>query len=252
MIAERSRLRQLPARAGSSSAARPSRLSAFASPWRVRPSSPRRRACAARRAARARRRSIRRSNVRRAASSEHATARPPRAAAPSTCRTCRAPTAAARGRASRPAPAIDVLQFAHVARPGVPRRRGQRVRTEHARACGVACVTCRQNACASSGMSSSRSRSGGRRCGRRPAGTAGRRETGRRRPPPAAATLRRRDQPHVDRPRRVFADPPNLALLEHAQQLGLRARRQLADFVEKQRARRAPPRTARRAARPRP
>ena len=48
--------------------------------------------------------------------------------------------------------------------------------------------------------------------------------------------VRRRDDAHVDGARRVLADAPDLALLQHAQQLGLRARRQLADLVEKQRA----------------
>ena len=46
----------------------------------------------------------------------------------------------------------------------------------------------------------------------------------------------RRDDPHVDAARHVLADAPDLAVLQHAQQLGLRARRQLADLVEEQRA----------------
>src|SRR6185295_7119753 len=45
----------------------------------------------------------------------------------------------------------------------------------------------------------------------------------------------RRDDADVDPPRRGLADAPELAFLEHAQQLGLRPRRQLADFVEEQR-----------------
>ena len=44
------------------------------------------------------------------------------------------------------------------------------------------------------------------------------------------------DDADVDAARHVLADAPHLAVLEHAQQLGLRARRQLADFVEEQRA----------------
>ena len=50
------------------------------------------------------------------------------------------------------------------------------------------------------------------------------------------APVGRRDDPHVDPPRKVLADAPHFALLQHAQQLGLRARRQLADFVEEERA----------------
>ena len=44
-----------------------------------------------------------------------------------------------------------------------------------------------------------------------------------------------RDDPHVNAARDVLPDPADLAVLEHAQQLGLGARRQLADFVEEQR-----------------
>ena len=44
------------------------------------------------------------------------------------------------------------------------------------------------------------------------------------------------DDADVDAARDVLADAPQLAFLNHAQHLGLRARRQLADFVEEQRA----------------
>ena len=50
------------------------------------------------------------------------------------------------------------------------------------------------------------------------------------------AAVGRGDDPRVDAARQVLADPPDLAVLEHAQQLGLGARRQLADLVEEQRA----------------
>ena len=50
------------------------------------------------------------------------------------------------------------------------------------------------------------------------------------------AAVGRGDDPHVDAARQVLADAPHLAVLQHAQQLGLRARRQLPDFVEEQRA----------------
>ena len=45
-----------------------------------------------------------------------------------------------------------------------------------------------------------------------------------------------RDDARVDAARHVLADPADFAFLQHAQQLGLRARRELADLVEKQRA----------------
>ncbi len=54
------------------------------------------------------------------------------------------------------------------------------------------------------------------------------------------------DEPHVDAARLGLADAAHLAVLEHAQQLGLRAQRQLPDFVEEQRCRRRRPRTGRR------
>ena len=56
----------------------------------------------------------------------------------------------------------------------------------------------------------------------------------------------RRHDPDVDRPRHVLAEPPDFALLQGPQQLGLRARRQLANLVEEKRAADAPPRRARR------
>ena len=46
----------------------------------------------------------------------------------------------------------------------------------------------------------------------------------------------RADQPEVDVDDPVAADRPVLALLQHAQQLGLQVRRHLADLVEQQRA----------------
>ena len=45
-----------------------------------------------------------------------------------------------------------------------------------------------------------------------------------------------RHQPHVDAPRRVLAEAAQLPFLQHAQQLGLAARRQLGDLVEEERA----------------
>ena len=60
-----------------------------------------------------------------------------------------------------------------------------------------------------------------------------------------------RDEPHVDAAGVALADAPHLAVLDHAQQLGLRARRQLPHLVEEQRAAVAPPRRARRARAPR-
>ena len=46
----------------------------------------------------------------------------------------------------------------------------------------------------------------------------------------------RADQPEVDLDHPLAADRPVLALLQHAQQLGLQKRRHLADLVEHQRA----------------
>ena len=45
-----------------------------------------------------------------------------------------------------------------------------------------------------------------------------------------------RDEPHVDLDRLVVADARDLLLLQHAEQLDLRAHRHVADFVEEQRA----------------
>ena len=45
-----------------------------------------------------------------------------------------------------------------------------------------------------------------------------------------------RDDAGVDAARHVLADAPHFPILQHAQQLGLRARRQLADLVEEHRA----------------
>ncbi len=47
--------------------------------------------------------------------------------------------------------------------------------------------------------------------------------------------MRGRDDADVDLPRLRRANPFELAFLEHAQQLGLDVRRQVADFVQKQR-----------------
>ena len=52
----------------------------------------------------------------------------------------------------------------------------------------------------------------------------------------AQAAVGRGDQPHVDRDVVVGADAPDLAPLEHAQQLGLQVDGQLADLVEEHRA----------------
>ena len=47
--------------------------------------------------------------------------------------------------------------------------------------------------------------------------------------------VRRGDEPDVDASRDVLADTAHFAFLERAQHLGLRARRQLSDFVEEER-----------------
>jgi hypothetical protein len=46
----------------------------------------------------------------------------------------------------------------------------------------------------------------------------------------------RRDQAHIDRDGRVAAEPFDLALLQHAQQFHLNQGRDVADFVQEQRA----------------
>ena len=48
--------------------------------------------------------------------------------------------------------------------------------------------------------------------------------------------IRGRDDAGVDAARHVLADAPHFPILQHAKQLGLRARRQLAHFVEEDRA----------------
>ena len=53
---------------------------------------------------------------------------------------------------------------------------------------------------------------------------------------PRERAVGRRHDAHVDASRDILADAAQLAVLDHAQHLGLRARRQLADFVEEQRA----------------
>ena len=52
----------------------------------------------------------------------------------------------------------------------------------------------------------------------------------------AQVLVRRRDDPHVDLDRRRLADPPDLALLERAQELRLEPRARLADLVDEERA----------------
>jgi hypothetical protein len=46
--------------------------------------------------------------------------------------------------------------------------------------------------------------------------------------------IRRGDQPNVDAPRAVLAEAPHFSFLDRSKQLGLRARRELPYFVEKQ------------------
>ena len=52
----------------------------------------------------------------------------------------------------------------------------------------------------------------------------------------AQVAIGRRHNPHINPPRDVLAHPPQLALLDRPQHLGLRAKRQLADFIEHERA----------------
>ena len=52
----------------------------------------------------------------------------------------------------------------------------------------------------------------------------------------AQVAIGRRHNPHINPPRDIFAHPPQLALLDRPQHLGLRAERQLADFIENERA----------------
>jgi hypothetical protein len=54
--------------------------------------------------------------------------------------------------------------------------------------------------------------------------------------PVAQVAVGRRDHAHIDAPGHRAADALELALLQHAQQLGLQGRRDLADLVEQQRA----------------
>ncbi len=68
------------------------------------------------------------------------------------------------------------------------------------------------------------------------AGNTDPRGTGRRPPRSAQIAVRRGNQPHVHFARLHRADALHLAVLEHAQQLGLHGQRQLADLVEEQRA----------------
>ena len=73
------------------------------------------------------------------------------------------------------------------------------------------------------------------RSGTRSDGNRGPRETGRA-APPAEVAVGRGDHADVDRAGALLADALELALLQHAQQLGLQLERHLADLVEKQRA----------------
>ena len=89
----------------------------------------------------------------------------------------------------------------------------------------------------SSGMSSARSRSGGTRDrDHREAEVEVLAELVRRATRRRQVAVRGRDHAHVDPDRAAAADARQLALLQHAQQLGLRARAQVADLVEEQRA----------------
>ena len=208
----------------------PRRVINFVSPCRVTPSSaaarprwPPVRTSAAR--------TNRSSNVRRASSSRHASPAPDR-------RTAAAAPSAARRRASRRAPRATPARSAARARcpasrsapaPPASRRRAWR-------GCRRARAASRQKCSASSAMSSRRSRSGGtamrttssrysRSSRNRPAATSCRRS---RLVADTMRTSTRRED--------VLTDAPQLALLNDAQHLGLRARRQLADLVEQQRA----------------
>ena len=130
----------------------------------------------------------------------------------------------------------DVLQLADVARPVVAAERRQRLRRQRrARADAggrVAPEVRRQQP----GCRSPARAAAARRCG---STSRRKRRSARKRPARdllLEAAVGGGDDPHVDAPRQVLADPAHFALLQHAQQLGLGARRQLADLVEEQRA----------------
>ena len=157
-------------------------------------------------------------------------------AAASTCVDVPGADAAARRRQHGEA-RHHVLQFAHVAGPGMrgagaPARRRPAARVCRCRACVPRPATRAQSAgCPRRGRAAAAARCAPRRV-----------ETGgRARNSPVGHRIGERpvggrDDAHVHGARRVLAHAPHLALLQHAQQLGLRARRQLGHLVEEQRA----------------
>ena len=134
-------------------------------------------------------------------------------------------------------PRDHVLQLAHVAGPVVARQRGERFAATAWPASRRAPRRPARSARRAAGCRLARSRSGGTidandveaetEVGR---GTA-RRSTSSSRRRLVAATTRT-----STRREKFSPDAPDFAFLQHAQQLGLRARRQLADLVEEERA----------------
>ena len=128
-------------------------------------------------------------------------------------------------------PRDRILQLAHIARPVVPRECGERVgRQRRVRADtrrGVGPEVCREH----------RNIAGPFAQGRDVDADDVEAEAEIRAEPSGRSFLLEppvggRHDPDVDPPRHVLADPPDLAVLEHTQQLGLRARRQFTDLVE--------------------
>ena len=101
-----------------------------------------------------------------------------------------------------------------------------------------------QKCAASAGMSVARSRSGGTAIRTT---SSRKRRSARKRPAATSCSRRsigRRDDARVDAARQVLADAPDLAVLQHAQQLGLRARRTAPRLRRGTACRRRLPRTA--------
>ena len=131
----------------------------------------------------------------------------------------------------------DVGQLAHVARP-VVRRSGARAPAGRSGRPGgpAGAANSRTKCCASSGMSSRRSRSGGTSMGK----MFRRKKRSDRNAPRRTSSARSRLVAAITRAFDAHglraADALELLLLQHAQQLDLRVERQLADLVEEDRA----------------
>ena len=154
----------------------------------------------------------------------------------------RRPPRAVRGPPPAPARRQDhraldhVLQLAHVARPGVAAEPPHRSSgPTPSIACPIRGVTCRRRTAPAAGCPRRAPAAAAAAAGTRSGGSTGPRGIVLSRNRLQQVAVGRGDDAHVDRSDVVAADALELALLQHAQQLDLQLRRQLADLVEEDR-----------------